>query len=388
MRNDSLVSHIWKEPEAARGYTTGVSLHSHTSHSLESLTFIHGMCEGVPLFGRVLDRYARVSRERYGVTLDFEAANWRPPLLPLMAYEVERKQIEDLGLEAMISITDHDNIEAPMLLRTIPVARGIPVSVEWTAPFGRTAFHLGIHNLPSAVGAEWMRCFAQFTAGPDDDCLHAMLRELHGIPQVLVVFNHPMWDLYKIGAVAHGEEVERFLARNNGFIHALELNGLRHTRENGEVVRLARRWRQVLISGGDRHGLEPNAVVNLTNARSFTEFVHEVRVDRRSHVLFMAQYERPWEQRILESTLEAISDHPEFSPGWQRWDERAFHADADGVMRPLAELWPKGRAPWALRALLAGVRIFKDRKLARVLGPVFGRGTLAERDGMQVREVA
>ena len=40
-----------------------------------------------------------------------------------------------------------------MLLRTVPSSRHIPVSVEWTVPFGATAFHLGIHNLPSATGA-------------------------------------------------------------------------------------------------------------------------------------------------------------------------------------------------------------------------------------------
>ena len=91
-----------------------------------------------------------------------------------------------------------------MLLRTIPVARAIPAvaGVDGLRLGGRR-FTWGSNNLPSAVGAEWMRCFAQYTAGPDDDCLHAMLRELHGIPQVLIVFNHPMWDLYKIGREAH-----------------------------------------------------------------------------------------------------------------------------------------------------------------------------------------
>ena len=30
----------------------------------------------------------------------------------------------------------------------------------------QTAFHLGIHNLPSATGAEWMRRMEAFTAIP------------------------------------------------------------------------------------------------------------------------------------------------------------------------------------------------------------------------------
>ena len=55
-------------------------------------------------------------------------------------------------MPGLVSITDHDDIQAPMLLRSVPSSRHIPVSVEWTVPFGTTAFHLGIHNLPSATG--------------------------------------------------------------------------------------------------------------------------------------------------------------------------------------------------------------------------------------------
>ncbi len=266
-----------------------------------------------------------------------------------------------------MSITDHDNIHAPLLLRTISVARRIPFSVEWTVPFGATAFHVGIHNLPSAEAAEWMERFERFTADPNDQQLRRMLRELDAIPQVLIVLNHPMWDLYKIGDRNHAVELERFLGQNNGQIHALELNGLRHARENRQVMEVARRWSQLLISGGDRHGLEPNANINLTNATSFSAFVREVRVERRSHVLFLEQYARPWEQRILESTLDAVSDHPQFSPGWQRWDERAFHPDAAGEMRAMAELWPRGKAPLVLRLAIRCVRLLRNRALARAL---------------------
>ena len=85
----------------------------------------------------------------------------------------------------------HDCIQAPLLLRTIPIARGIPVSTEWTAPFGATAFHLGIHNLPSADGTKWMERFKAYTAAPNEDQLHEMLKELHAIDQVLIVLQSP-----------------------------------------------------------------------------------------------------------------------------------------------------------------------------------------------------
>ena len=184
-----------------------------------------------------------------------------------------------------------------------------------------------------------------------------MLAELDEIPGVLIVFNHPMWDLYRIGKEKHRFLVNDFLAVNGQYIHAIELNGLRNWDENREVATLGRQWNQILISGGDRHGVEPNANVNLTRATSFTGFVHEVRRERQSHVLFMPQYAEPWKHRILNSTLAAIRNYPDFPEGSQRWDERVYHPDAEGKMRTLAEIWISGRAPVYVSALLAGVRM-------------------------------
>ena len=359
----------WTKPQAAEPFTTGVSLHSHTSLSEETLGFIHAMFVVMPGLKRVFEYYAQRSA-RHGVTLDFDRANWRPPLQPRMAYDVEARQIQRLNLNSLVSITDHDTIEAPMLLRTVPSSRHIPVSVEWSAPYGQTIFHLGIHNLPSSDGLAWMRRFEEFTSAPSDAKLIAMLRELHECKQVLTVFNHPLWDLHTVGPV-HLAEVKRFLVEAGDSIHAIELNGLRHSRENHAAARLARETGHLVISGGDRHGLEPNANINLTTAMSFTEFVEEIRVERRSHVHFMPQYRGRWEQRILRSTLNAITDFPEFMPGWQRWDERAFHPDKDGMMRPFAELWPRGHAPRLLMAAIHIVRLGGVRGLSAPLSLAF-----------------
>ena len=215
----SKITSNWKQPAAIQPFTTGVSLHSHTSVSEETLGFVHAMFVAMPGLKRVFDHYTRRS-ERYGVTLDFDRANWRPPLQPRMAYDLESRQIQRLGLNSLVSITDHDTIEAPMLLRTVPSSRHIPVSLEWSVPFGQTIFHLGIHNLPSSDGLEWMRRFEAFTAeasaavpssAANDATLLAMLRELHECPQVMIVFNHPLWDLHKVGKV-HLAEALRFIA--------------------------------------------------------------------------------------------------------------------------------------------------------------------------------
>ena len=369
MQPHSTISYAWKKNAGSEQYRAGVSLHGHTSRSMETLDFIHAMVNEWRVLRPVLRFYERKSL-RAGFRLDFASAHWRPPLMPLAAFELECGQIERLGLEPMVSLTDHDTIEAPLLLRNLPTARRIPVSVEWTVPFGRTAFHLGIHNLPSARALEWMERFARFTAAASEGELLSLLQELHEDPQVLIVLNHPLWDLYKIGRSAHADELDRFLRFARERVHALELNGLRNARENAEVVVLARRWQHLLISGGDRHGVEPSAVINLTNAPSFTDFVREIREERRSHMLFMPQYRRAWELRILDSTLDAVVDHPEFMPGWRQWDERAFHLDAEGVMRPMASLWEAGKAPLGLRVAIGTVRVLRAGAVTRVLEAV------------------
>jgi hypothetical protein len=187
-----------------------------------------------------------------------------------------------------------------------------------------------------------------------------MLAELADLPNVLLIFNHPLWDLYRIGRDQHDVHVNDFLASHGQFIHALELNGLRDWNENRDVRYLAGKWNQLVISGGDRHGVEPNANINLTTATSFEEFIFQVRRERISHVLYMPQYKQPWKHRILQSTLDAVRNYPHFPEGSRRWDERVFHPDANGQLQQVSALWNQGRssetAPIYIRALIAGFR--------------------------------
>ena len=366
------VSYLWREPHAAAGFTAGVSLHSHTNQSKETLDFIAELSTDWGVLQPLMRWCERRCQRTTGIRPDYARSYWTPPLTPRLAFDLERTQIEDkLQLPAMVSLTDHDDIQAPMLLRSLASARQIPVSLEWTVPYGATAFHIGIHNLPSATGAQWMRRMAAFTAVPAAErpakLLREMLAELDELPGVLIVFNHPLWDLYRIGDAKHRLLVNDFLAVYGQFCHAVELNGLRNWDENREVATLAAQWNQVLISGGDRHGVEPNANLNLTRARSFTEFVQEVRRDRQSHILFMPQYAEPWKHRILNSTLAAIRNYPDFPEGSQRWDDRVFHPDAEGNTRQLSELWRGGRAPVYLSAVLGFVRLLGAAPLSRGL---------------------
>jgi hypothetical protein len=354
----SSISYLWRDKSAPRDFRTGVSLHSHTNQSRETLDFLASFGNQYPVLRPMLTRLEARAEQRYGIRVDYATSYWTPPMTPKLAFDLERRQVEKLGLDAMVSLSDHDTIAAPMLLRTVPSARQIPVSVEWSVPYAdQQTFHFGVHNLPSARAVEWMQILADYTAQPSIDRLGEILAALHDEPNVLVIFNHPLWDLYLIGDEKHRFLVNEFLQRYGSFIHALELNGLRHWAENREVRQLADQWNMLLVSGGDRHGVEPNANINLTRAESFTEFVHEIRRERKSNILYMPQYATPWKHRILMSTIDAIRNYPEFPEGSRHWDERVFHPDAQGVSRPISQLWPNGKSPFYMRAILACVQM-------------------------------
>ncbi len=392
------VSYLWREPQAAKAFRTGVSLHSHTSQSRETLDFIAELSTDWSFIQPIMRWAENRSAKCSGLRPDYARAFWTPPLTPRLAFDLERTQIENLiNLPGLVSITDHDDISAPLLLRSVPSARHIPVSVEWSVPYANhsavpdckpTAFHLGVHNLPSQTATEWIARLNEFTALDVNtrpaNLLGDILNELHALPDVLLIFNHPLWDLYRIGQARHDVLTNDFLALHGQCIHALELNGLRDWTENRNVQTLARQWNQLVISGGDRHGVEPNANVNLTQATSFTEFTHEVRRDRISHVLFMPQYKQPWKHRILQSTLDAIRNYPHFPEGSQRWDERVFHPDQNGELKPLSTLWPDkqgrpgGPVPVYITALLNAVKMMGA-------APVSGGLRLAWNDSSSMR---
>ena len=353
----STISYLWRDIEATQGFRSGVSLHSHTNQSRETLDFLAKWGNQYQWVRPLLSRVERRTKGLLGVSLDYAASYWTPPMTPKLAFDLESRQIEKLDLRPMVSITDHDNITAPMLLRTVPSARQIPVSVEWSAPYGEQSFHLGIHNLPSGKATEWMETLSDYTVKPVPGRLKEILKALDEEQNVMVVFNHPLWDLYLIGRERHKFLVNEFLQINGNYLHALELNGLRNWEENRAVRRLAEQWNMLLISGGDRHGVEPNANLNLTNAASFTEFVYEIRREKKSDLLFMPQYAEPWKHRMLQSTIDAIRTYPEFPQGSRTWDERVYHPDANGVARPLSELWPSGTSPRAMNWLLGAVQL-------------------------------
>ena len=193
-----------------------------------------------------------------------------------------------------------------------------------------------------------------YTAHPDPARLAELLEMLHAREDLLVVLNHPLWDEADIGASSHCRALGELLSGYGQWIHAIELNGLRSWEENTAAIGLARAWQLPAISGGDRHGLEPNANLNLTHAASFSEFVAEIRCEGLSNVLFMPQYRETLGMRWFET----VKDIVRFHPGTERprWIDRFFYECEDGVTRPIAELWPN-EGPALLRSVFAMLRL-------------------------------
>ena len=350
MRNQVLF--LSRSRDVQTSFGTGVSLHGHTKHSLESLGFIGKFLQDHRVLRSWIAAQVRECRRRSGIQLDFDRAYWTPPLSAERAYALESGQIESLGLRPIVSLSDHDNVEAAALLRQSHQFTEVPVSVEWTVPFGKAVFHIGVHNMPPRTAPELMSVLQQSTAGASEERVVELLFQLREIPSLLLVFNHPAWNFTGIAPGIFDFELGRFLKCAGRTFDAFELNGMRSYRENRKVIQLAAEWNQILVSGGDRHACEPNAILNLTNAADFSEFIEEVRRGRQSIVLMMPQYEKPLNWRFYESFTQITKEYPEYPEGQRRWDERTFHPNASGDIVPLSELWPKG-SPSFLKRMFA-----------------------------------
>jgi hypothetical protein len=364
---ETKLSCFWHGPSLGRDLQAAVSLHGHTNRSKESLQFIPELARKGPMLHEALQKQCRKSR----FPVDFSRAYWTPPLTPKLAYETERDQIEDtLGLKSLVSLTDHDNIEAPLMLRAERETAETPISLEWSIPFQGTIFHLGVHNLPSRQAQAIMDELAAYTRNPNDRRLIELLAMLDELPSVLVVFNHPLWTQTCVGVHRDSQVLDRFLSRASQFLHAFEINATRSTRENNRVGKLAEQWERPLVSGGDRHGCVASGAVNLTRAETFCEFVAEIRDEQRSHVLLMPQYTEPVSIRTTRTLLDVIRNYPEYPVGSRRWDERIFHPDgAGGPDRPVSSLW---KAPPAfLERILSGIRVLENATVQSAMQRLF-----------------
>jgi hypothetical protein len=338
-------------------FATAVSLHAHTNRSREVMTAVPRYLQRIPLVAPLVRREMRAYARRNGRPVDFAKGWWHPPVSPQMVLESETSQILGvLELRPLVSITDHDNIDAGLELQRQHPCELVPVSFEWTVPFHGGFFHLGVHNLRPDSASALVLALSAYTRQPGRESLPDLLQTLNRDRDTLVVLNHPLWDLAGIGSAHHVALLRRFLFEHGTMIHALELNGYRSWRENSGVRTLAEADHFPLISGGDRHGCAPNSLLNLTSAASFGEFVREVREDRQSVILVMPPYRTELVARKLAVAADAIRWYPSYPPGQQRWTDRVSY-ERQGVVKSLSEHWPDGGPVWvrcAMRAFQLG----------------------------------
>ncbi len=362
------VSFQWRNPSQSAGFRRAVSLHGHTYYSKELLNFIPRYARNIPGLKQAVERKCAKYKQVHGVEMDFNRGWWTPPVSPKGAFALEQSQIALLGMEAMISLSDHDDIQAPLELQARSIA--VPISVEWTVPLSQSFIHLGIHNLPANLAPELFKEMQSFTAHPEMKRLSELLSALHEIPEILIVLNHPLWDEPGIGDKLHRDMVDLFLKVHGAYIDALELNGLRPWTENAEVKALAASLGKPSISGGDRHATEPNACLNITNAATFSEFVSEIR-DGHSHLLFMPQYSQAPGARITHMVIEIMAHHQEHDLGWVNWSDRVFYHTLDRGVLSLTECW-LGKGPSIVQAFAFIAGVISHRRIRPAVSYAFG----------------
>jgi hypothetical protein len=128
--------HILHQPkDLSKEAKTGVSLHCHTEYSKEMLDFVPVYADKLPIIAYFWKKERESYLEREGKSPDFSTAYWSPPMTPAMVYNSEKEQINQVGLEAITSITDHDCIDANLQLGETTEGEKAPISLEWTVPF-------------------------------------------------------------------------------------------------------------------------------------------------------------------------------------------------------------------------------------------------------------
>jgi hypothetical protein len=346
--------HILREPQDLTSRArTGVSLHCHTEHSKEMLDFIPHYAVKLPIIATFYRKERDKYLEKEGKGIDFSTAYWSPPLPAINVYDIEKRQIENAGLASIVSLTDHDSINANL---EVNKSEASPISLEWTVPFDYGYFHVGVHNLPPDRATAITDTLLEFTfneelhGNPRLTELFAMLNE---IPTVLVILNHPLWDIEMVGAERHEILLKNFVREHGRWIHAFEINGFRSWSENKAVIEMAEALGMPVATGGDRHGCKPNTVINLTHSSTFEEFVEEIRESRRSDVVLMPEYEYPIHSRQLQSFSEILRHYPDFDVHRRRWFDRVFFdvGDGKGIVPLSAHGWRRGGPRW-LRAAI------------------------------------
>src|SRR5260370_1112486 len=76
------IYYSWLERDPSRGFAAGVSLHSHTCMSKETLDFLAHLGSEFRLLRPIFANRERRCRDTHGLELNYKASYWTPPLPP------------------------------------------------------------------------------------------------------------------------------------------------------------------------------------------------------------------------------------------------------------------------------------------------------------------
>lgn len=260
-----------------RGFSTAVALHTHSYHSREDLDALNHIME-LPILRKLNGIFKRSFREKAKEELDYANLHYSPPISPEEVYDLELNSARVHGFDRLLlAISDHDKIVASQeLMEKRPDLQDYTsISEELSFKYENQVFHLGVVGIPVRSADAVHKRLQDMAARNELDEMFELLRE----NRCLVIFNHPLYALKKVGN--HEQLVTALLRRYGWAIDALEYNGMRCLDENNAVLELARVWRKPIIGGGDRHSPLPSTVLSAgREAENFPDFFEEVRKGR------------------------------------------------------------------------------------------------------------
>jgi hypothetical protein len=97
-------------------------------------------------------------------------------------YSLEFNQIKAYGLHPLVSLTDHDDIEAPTSLQAIDGTRAVPISIEWTVSDAKYLLPPGRPQSPPLRARSMVKRMQEFTHAPSAATLTEILAGIHATP--------------------------------------------------------------------------------------------------------------------------------------------------------------------------------------------------------------
>jgi hypothetical protein len=115
------------------------------------------------------------------------------------------------------------------------------------------------------------------------------------------------------------------------------------------------------------------SAARFSHATSFSEFVDEIRRDRRSHVVILPAY-LDHGLREVDAVSDILGAHPALQPEHRHWSQRVFVTTEDGEVLPLSEAW-SGAPPYWMSGFVQMLRIVTAAPARSVVRLALAGGT-------------